>query len=76
MQGTATAPVLFLAPTNTYLAYGNERLFKYAKEYLGEDYVLPAQDVYLDEHPEMGSSIYDLHNDGSGVNILPGCGRS
>lgn len=66
-QGTATAPVLFLAPTNTYLAYGNERLFKYAKDYLGEDYVLPAQDVYLDEHPEMGSSIYDLHNDGSGV---------
>lgn len=67
LQGTVSAPVLFLAPTNTYLAYGNERLFKFAKDYLGEDYVLPSQDVYLDEHPEVGNSIYDLHNDGSGV---------
>ena len=67
VQGTVTAPVLFLAPTNTYLAYGNERLFKLAHDYLDDDYVLPAQDVYLDEHPELGNSIYDLHNDGSGV---------
>ncbi|AZK48501.1 N,N-dimethylformamidase beta subunit family domain-containing protein [Paenibacillus lentus] len=66
-RGCATAPVLYLAPTNTYLAYANERLFKLAQDYLDDDYVLPAQDVYLDEHAELGSSIYDLHSDGFGV---------
>ncbi|UHA73997.1 N,N-dimethylformamidase beta subunit family domain-containing protein [Paenibacillus sp. 481] len=63
----ATAPVLFLAPTLNYMAYANEWLFKYAKDYMGEDYVLPEQDVYLEEHPELGKSIYDLNSDGSGV---------
>lgn len=64
---TAKAEVVYLAPTNTYLAYANERLYEQAQAYMGDDYVLPEQDLFLSEHPELGKSIYDLHNDGSGV---------
>jgi N,N-dimethylformamidase len=71
-RGTATAPVAFLAPTLTYLAYANERL------YWSEGYrekrprVTPLTteppdiDRYLAEHPEFGLSLYDRHSDGSG----------
>lgn len=64
----ATSPVLFLAPTNTYLAYANERLFELGLEPLmGHELKLSSQDRYLIDHPELGKSIYDTHSDGSGV---------
>ncbi len=66
--GTASAAILVLAPTMTYLAYANERIIW--REDIGETPVSerPADpnDLYLRAHPELGSSIYDLHSDGSG----------
>lgn len=72
-RGTSTAPVAFLAPTLTYLAYANERMYwgqgyheKRAKvtPLLTEP---PDLDRYMAEHRELGLSTYDVHSDGSGV---------
>jgi N,N-dimethylformamidase beta subunit-like protein/concanavalin A-like lectin/glucanase superfamily protein len=72
-HGTATAPVAFLVPTLTYLAYANERM------YWGQGYhekrarvtplltEPPDIDRYMAEHRELGLSTYDVHSDGSGV---------
>ncbi len=66
--------VLFLAPTNTYLAYGNERQFQviwtnpeFIEKSTDIDVEVKPLDLFLLNHPELGSSIYDLHPDGSGV---------
>ncbi|HLZ31158.1 MAG TPA: N,N-dimethylformamidase beta subunit family domain-containing protein [Chloroflexota bacterium] len=71
-RGTATAPVAFLAPTLTYLAYANERLY-WNEGYLEKRPLLtpletepPDLDQYLAEHRELGLSLYDVHSDGSG----------
>nr|WP_156524207.1 N,N-dimethylformamidase beta subunit family domain-containing protein [Gordonia sp. LAM0048] len=64
--------ILFLAPTNTYLAYGNEHN---ATADIGADLgslkeheVIPQEaDTYVDDHPELGLSLYDWHRDGTGV---------
>jgi N,N-dimethylformamidase len=64
--------VLFLAPTNTYLAYGNETN---STADIGGDLQLMKTgevepqdaDKYVTEHPELGLSIYDNHEDGAGV---------
>jgi N,N-dimethylformamidase len=66
--------VLFLAPTNTYLAYGNEKQFQVI--WNDPDFIAKSTDVevevkpldrFLLRHPELGASIYDLHPDGSGI---------
>ena len=67
-KGAPTAPVVFLAPTNTYIAYANESL------HAEHDYTvftdnpisLAPEDEYLAEHPELGMSLYDVHKDRSG----------
>src|SRR5690606_18478027 len=64
----ASADVLFLAPTNTYIAYANEHLADLGlQSQMAHETVLNERDRYVLEHPEVGKSIYDLHNDGSGV---------
>jgi N,N-dimethylformamidase len=72
-SGMTTAPIAFLAPTLTYMAYANERL------YWNEGYrekrprmtplhtEPPDVDRYMAEHRELGLSLYDVHSDGSGV---------
>ncbi len=65
-----TADIVFLAPTASYMAYADYRLALH-----GEDceingcrlIALQPHDVFLASHPEYGSSLYDLHRDGSGV---------
>jgi len=67
--GAPSSPIAYLAPTNTYLAYANERL------YAEHDYTnlvdfeieLGPEDHYLHQHPELGLSLYDVHRDRSGV---------
>lgn len=69
-QGRATAPLLFVASTATFLAYANigTRLDQSGFEVHSEGLVtLSADDVYLSEHRELGLSSYDTHLDGSGV---------
>jgi N,N-dimethylformamidase beta subunit-like, C-terminal len=72
-KGLATAPVAFVAPTLTYLAYANERMY-WSAGYLEKRPRVtllltepPALDRYKAEHRELGLSTYDVHIDGSGV---------
>ena len=69
-RGTATSDVCFLAPTATYLAYGNYRVMECSETYeafQGALLVAGPEDIFLAEHPEYGGSLYESHTDGSGV---------
>lgn len=69
-RGQATAKVLFLVPTASYLAYANEHLapdVPVAQSIFGRTPVVTARDLYLYAHTEYGLSTYDVHTDGSGV---------
>ncbi len=62
------APVLFLAPTNTYLAYANDHLASLDfSSVMPHAKVVPADEQYLFSHPEPGRSCYDTHADGTPV---------
>ena len=71
-DGLATAPVAFLAPTLTYLAYANERLYWNEGYREKRPLITPLEteppdiDRYMAEHRELGLSLYDVHSDGSG----------
>jgi N,N-dimethylformamidase len=66
--GKPAARLALLLPTASYLAYGNERCGTDAKgRPLFESVKLKAHDHFLNAHPEYGLSLYDRHNDGSGV---------
>ena len=68
--GKPRADVALLMPTATYIVYGNghsaydEPLDEMMR---GSLTTLSPQDVYLNEHRELGLSSYDTHADGSGV---------
>jgi N,N-dimethylformamidase len=64
----ATARVAFLAPTMSYMAYSNQatRVLN-AELFTGEPRVRDAWDDYIDDHPEIGQSMYNDHSDGSGI---------
>ncbi len=69
-KGTAAAPVLYLLPTMTYLAYANDRARAYPEHAAGlsdRQLSLDPLDHYLVEHPEFSASIYDIHPDKSGI---------
>lgn len=65
-----SARILFLAPTNSYLAYANDHMATDggATELLiGRTPSLRSEDLFLSEHREYGLSCYDTHADGHGV---------
>jgi N,N-dimethylformamidase len=67
--GQARTRVAFVAATATYLAYANSALRLdqiHAEAMLEGLIVLSRDDVYLQEHRELGLSTYDTHSDGSG----------
>jgi N,N-dimethylformamidase len=69
-SGAATARILFLAPTASYMAYANfHGPFDAAplQAVAGRTPMLSEQDIFLYQHPEYGLSTYDVHSDGSGV---------
>jgi N,N-dimethylformamidase len=73
LRNRATAPVAFLASTATSLSYANYRFQLESPEsesMLNFSIVLDAEDVYLQEHAEIGLSNYDRHSDGSGVRFV------
>ncbi|MDR5652037.1 N,N-dimethylformamidase beta subunit family domain-containing protein [Ruixingdingia sedimenti] len=62
------ADVLFIAPTNTYLAYANDRFASAdLSGIMGHERVVSEDELYLNAHPEFGLSCYDTHADGSPV---------
>ncbi len=68
--GKPSSDVVVLMSTATYMAYGNIRwpmdsIFAEPKE--GGVTVLTPDDVFLQENPEYGLSLYDKHADQTGV---------
>ena len=70
--GQKKSEILYLVPTATYLAYANHRMN------LGEgggmasiskSLIRNANDAYLHGHKELGYSLYEHHDDGSGVHM-------
>ncbi|HWA45687.1 MAG TPA: LamG domain-containing protein [Hypericibacter adhaerens] len=69
--GAKSADTLVLLPTASYLAYANERaglegggkLHAFANHLTS----FGPTDLWLNDHPEVGGSLYDVHSDGSGV---------
>lgn len=71
-RGTATADVVLVIATASYLAYANEHLAPggaFAQSIFGQTPVLGGSDLYLHEHSDLGLSLYDLHSDGSGTHL-------
>ena len=69
-RGKPAAKVLFLAPTASYMAYGNYILALHdagCEQGNARLLVFEPNDAYLAAHPELGRSLYDLHADGSGI---------
>ena len=74
-RGTSSAPIVFLAPTASYLAYANIHIrahpvsrAMYARltgDRIPFEYPVEAQDKYAIEHELL--SLYDRHTDGTGV---------
>ena len=72
--GAKKAAILYLAPTNTYLAYGNERLYHgtavdetMLARMTSHAIELTEREHFMDAHPELGASTYDHHADESGT---------
>ncbi len=65
----ATASLALLIPTASYMAYGNSRGTVEAGGELHTNRLaeIGPEDRYLNRHPEYGNSMYDNHNDGTGV---------
>ena len=62
------ADVLFIAPTNTYLAYANDHFAASdMSAIMGHERVISEDEVFINAHPEFGLSCYDRHKDGSPV---------
>jgi len=68
--GRDRPPVVFLAPTCSYLAYANHGEHITARgveRVMGRLLEFGHADLWMYEHPEIGGSLYDAHADGSGV---------
>lgn len=66
---TKRADLVVVLSVATYLAYANSalRLYQVHFETLMEHVLwLPLDDVFMQEHPQIGQSTYDSHVDGSG----------
>ena len=61
-------PVVYLAPTASYLAYANQRVL-FGDGIFGDPRLRHANDAFLYAHKEVGYSMYEHHRDGSGVHF-------
>ncbi|KAL8720881.1 MAG: hypothetical protein Q9225_002326 [Loekoesia sp. 1 TL-2023] len=62
-------PVALIIPTFTYAAYANEHLFDESRavHFLAEGRNIDKYSKTLMNRPDLGISLYDSHNDGSGT---------
>ena len=68
-KGRRGSDAVFLASTATYMAYGNYRVMNRSRLYelyLGVLPELVPSDLFLNERPSYGDSLYSSHGDGSG----------
>ena len=66
-KGQATADAAFLVPTASYIAYANTRQRLQPNLIFGSGLPETVNDAFLASHPEVGGSLYDLHQDRSGI---------
>lgn len=70
-QGKPGSRLAVLMPTATYVCYGNDGTHVQRRRFLERSMnrfaTLSRNQMYLQMHPELGLSTYDLHSDGSGV---------
>ena len=69
-RGKTTASLALLVPTASYMAYANHREAtddESTESLFGRLTEITPEDRYLNRHPEFGSSMYDLHTDGTGI---------
>jgi len=65
--GAPTAPLALLLPTATYYAYANHRMTISGAEFFPSRARLRPEFQYIRDHPEVGYSMYEYHDDDSGV---------
>lgn len=79
-RGAPQAKIAFIAPTFTYMAYGNVRGMEVSRKASGKS---PREfyrswihgpgwaeySMLIEEHPELGLSLYNFHADGSPVHV-------
>ena len=69
----------FLAPTASYMAYANDHNHldgEKSEMLMGRLLVYQPDDLYLQEHRELGYSLYDATPTAAASAIPRGCGRS
>jgi len=65
-----TAPLLFVLPTNSYLAYANDHVAidsPRVQMLMRRVPLVDPYEEYRDQHRELGSSLYEAHADGTGI---------
>ncbi len=65
--GQARARLALLLPTATYYAYANHRMTISGAEFFPSRNRLRPEFEYIRSHPEVGYSMYEYHDDASGV---------
>lgn len=66
----ATAPMLLVLSTNSYLAYANDHVgvdSPRMENFVGRVLQFDEFDLYRHHHRELGSSLYEAHPDGTGI---------
>lgn len=68
----SNSPVALIMPTFTYTAYANDRMYDTSRDVHidipGSDSVTKSRHIQiLEARPDLGISLYDSHNDGSGT---------
>ncbi|OGM43370.1 hypothetical protein ABOM_008728 [Aspergillus bombycis] len=72
LSRSTNPPVVLIMPTFTYTAYANDRMFDTSRDVHidipGSDLVTKGRHLHiLEDRPDLGISLYDSHNDGSGA---------
>lgn len=68
--GTATAPLLLVLPTNSYLAYANDHVgvdSPRSQMMIRRVIQFDEFDQFRHHHRELGASLYEAHPDGNGI---------
>jgi N,N-dimethylformamidase len=67
--GREASPILVVLPTMTYVAYANLALTPECQPGRPDDWYPPRSrcEDLIDAHPEFGRSLYQRHDDGSGI---------
>ena len=70
-KGRPGARLAVLMPTATYVCYGNDGTHVQRRRFLERTMnrfaTLTRNQMFLQSHPELGASTYDMHGDGSGI---------